>query len=138
MGEEGLRHLLHESNLAGPVIRSSGGVKYALVNGNMVILLPTSTTEQECENVVSGLSKIIDETPKDANWLIDCSFLQSFSFLVLGTMLAIEGRLRFRNKQMQLCWLKPSLLPRHLSERLSTVFNLHTVGGYLFSRDIKR
>lgn len=114
-------------------VHGLGGVTSSLVMNNMIILFPQIASERQLNDVLYELHTIYEHTPQGVDWIVDFSAIDVLPMKILGSLLILEDRLRFRRHGVFFCWVKPEVFPANWEKRMIRIFNLKRVGGRWFS-----
>lgn len=112
-----------------------GGLTYANVFENMVIVFPSAHSYIDCYDILAELSSVFELTPTTANWVLDFSTLTSMPQILLGSLLSYQIQLQERKRNVYVCWLSHEVVDRtaHL-QRAVTLFDLERQGDHYFSK----
>lgn len=118
-----------------PIIRGPGGITYARLGNNLVLLLPRFESRETQEAAMRGLLSIFDSPwGQRLNWLIDFSSVaHAPPVLFWGVLKTLKKDLERCARAMALTWLRQGLFPPRLGAKLIAEFKLKPIGGHFFS-----
>lgn len=139
LGVSSMERLLHRASAnscswADAITLGHGGLTYASFDGLTVILFSPVHSVEQCHDILAEMANIYDRTYLSCDWIFDFSAVQHLPVILLGSLLSYERQLHAAGRRLQLCWVRPTLLPEPSIERLIQLFNLVKIGGFYFSR----